>query len=168
MVLRPRFENHYSEWDFPCSSDGRASAYNAGDLGSIPGSGSTLVWKIPWMEEPGRLQFMGSQRVGHNWATSLSAFFIVQFSHPYMTTGKTFGGGFGLIQQVIAMWETWVRSLGWRRKWQPTPVLLPGKSHGHRSLVGYSSWGHKESDMTKRPHFLSFYQVIWTRCLVGI
>ena len=36
------------------------------------------------------------------------------------------------------------------------PVLLPGKSHGHRSLVGYSSGGHKESDMTKRPHFLSF------------
>ena len=34
----------------------------------------------------------------------------------------------------------------WRRKWQPTPVLLPGKSHGWRSLVGYSPWGHKESD----------------------
>ena len=36
----------------------------------------------------------------------------------------------------------------WRRQWQPTPVLLPGKSHGRRSLVGYSSWGSKESDMT--------------------
>ena len=34
----------------------------------------------------------------------------------------------------------------WRRKWQPTPVLLPGKSHGQRSLVGYSPWGHKELD----------------------
>ena len=34
-------------------------------------------------------------------------------------------------------------------KWQPTPVLLPGESHGHRSLVGYSPWGHKESDMTE-------------------
>ena len=55
----------------------KASAYNAGDLGSIPGLGrspgvekemathsSTLAWKIPWMEEPGRLQSMGSQRVG--------------------------------------------------------------------------------------------------------
>ena len=41
----------------------------------------------------------------------------------------------------------------WRRKWQPTPVLLPGKSHGQRSLVGYSPWGHKESDKTKRLHF---------------
>ena len=41
----------------------------------------------------------------------------------------------------------------WRRKWQPTPVLLPGKSHGRRSLVSYSSWGRKESDMTERLHF---------------
>ena len=36
-----------------------------------------------------------------------------------------------------------------RRKWHPTPVFLPGKSHGQRSLVGYSPWGHKESDMTE-------------------
>ena len=41
----------------------------------------------------------------------------------------------------------------WRRKWQPTPVLMPGKSHGPRSLIGYSSWGHKESDTTERLHF---------------
>ena len=41
----------------------------------------------------------------------------------------------------------------WRRKWQPTPVLLPGISHGRRSLVGYSPWGRKESDMTERIHF---------------
>ena len=34
----------------------------------------------------------------------------------------------------------------WRRKWQPTPVFLPGKFHGWRSLVGYSPWGHKDSD----------------------
>ena len=38
----------------------------------------------------------------------------------------------------------------WRRKWQPTPVILPGKSHGQRSLVGYNPWGHKESDTTER------------------
>ena len=34
----------------------------------------------------------------------------------------------------------------WRRKWRPTPVFLPGKSHGQRSLVGYSPWGHDKSD----------------------
>ena len=57
---------------------------------------STLAWKIPWMEELGRLQAMGSRRVGHDWATSLSLF---TFMH-------------------------------WRRKWQPTPVFLPGESQG--------------------------------------
>ena len=41
----------------------------------------------------------------------------------------------------------------WRRQWQPIPVLLPGKSHGQRSLVGCSPWGHKELDMTERLHF---------------
>ena len=41
----------------------------------------------------------------------------------------------------------------WRRQWHPTPVLLPGKSHGRRSLVGFSPWGREESDMTKRLHF---------------
>ena len=66
-------------YDFPAGSDGKVSAYNVGDPGSIPGS------------------------------------------------GKIF----------------------WRRKWQPTPVFLPGKSHGRKSLVGYSPWGHKESDTTE-------------------
>ena len=57
---------------------------------------STLAWKIPWTGEPGGLQSMGSLRVGHNWATSLSLF---TFMH-------------------------------WRRKWQHTPVFLPGESQG--------------------------------------
>ena len=41
----------------------------------------------------------------------------------------------------------------WRRKWQSTPVLLPGKSHGQRSLIGYSPWGRKESDTTEQLYF---------------
>ena len=90
---------------------------------------STLAWEIPWMEEPGRLQSMGLQRVGHHWATSLSLF--------------TF--------------------LHWRKKWQPTPVLLPGKFHGWRSRVGYSPWGHNELDTTEQLHFLSFYISFWRR-----
>ena len=54
--------------------------------------------------------------------------------------------------------DPWVRKTLWRRKWQPTPVLLPGKSHGRRSLVDYSLWGHKESDTTERLHFFrSFF-----------
>ena len=46
--------------------------------------------------------------------------------------------------------------LYWRRKWQPTPVFLPGKSHEWRNLVGYSPWGRKGLDMTERLHFLSY------------
>ena len=44
--------------------------------------------------------------------------------------------------------DPWVRKIPWRRKWQPTPAFLPEKSHGQRSLVGYSPWGCKESDTT--------------------
>ena len=83
---------------------------------------STLAWKIPWMEEPGRLQSMRLQRVGHDWVTSLSLFIF----------------------------------LHWRRKWQPTPGLLPGKSLGWRSVVGYSPWGRKESDTMKDFTFTFF------------
>ena len=49
--------------------------------------------------------------------------------------------------------DPWIGKIPWRRKWQPTPVLLPGKSHGQRSLIGYSPWGHKESDTTEQLHF---------------
>ena len=42
----------------------------------------------------------------------------------------------------------WTGKIPWRRAWQPTPVFLPGESHGQRSPVGYSPWGRKESDMT--------------------
>ena len=76
---------------------------------------STLAWKIPWTEEPGRLQSMGSLRVRHDSATSLS---LLTFLH-------------------------------WRRKWQPTPVFLPGESQGRGSLVGFCLWGCTESDTTK-------------------
>ena len=77
---------------------------------------STLAWKIPWAEEPGGLQSMGSLGVGHNWATSLSLF---AFMH-------------------------------WRRKWQPTPVFLPGESQGWRSLVGCRLWDRAEWTRLKR------------------
>ena len=45
-----------------------------------------------------------------------------------------------------------VRKIPWRRAWQPTPVFLPGKSHGQRSLAGYSPWGCKELDTTEYAH----------------
>ena len=70
------------------------------------------AWKIPWMEEPGRLQSMGSLR---DWATSL---LLLTFMH-------------------------------WRKKWQSTPVFLPGESQGQRSLVGCCLWGCTELGTTE-------------------
>ena len=62
-----------------------------------------------------------------------------------------------MVKRLSTMWETWVpsrvRKIRWRRKWQSTSVLLPGESHGQRSLVGYSPWGHKEWDTTEQLHF---------------
>ena len=68
-----------------------------------------------------------------------------------------------LVAQTVkclpAMRETWVRSLGredpLEKEWQPIPVLLPGKFHGWRSLVGYSPWDCKELDMTEQLHSLA-------------
>ena len=51
----------------------------------------------------------------------------------------------------------WVRKIFCRRKWQPTPVFLPGKFHGQRSLVGYSTYGCKESDMTEHAEAILYY-----------
>ena len=74
-----------------------------------------------------------------------------------------------MVKHVPAVRETWVRfnpwvgKTPWRRQWHPTPVLLPWKSHGWRSLVGYSPWGHKELDMTEQLHILqinSFWSLI--------
>ena len=78
---------------------------------------STLAWKIPWMEEHGRLQSMGSRRVRHDWVTSLSLF---TFMH-------------------------------WRRKWQLTPVFLPGDSQGREPgglpSMGLHTVGHDWRDL---------------------
>ena len=54
--------------------------------------------------------------------------------------------------QETRRFNPWEGKIPWRRKWQLTPVLLPGKSHGRRILIGYSPWGCKELDMTERLH----------------
>ena len=73
------------------------------------------------------------------------------------------------VKSVPAMQENRVGSLGgkipWRRAWQRTPVFLPGESHGHRNLVGYSLWGHKELDTAERlTHTFSSAQSCLTLC----
>ena len=64
------------------------------------------------------------------------------------------------------MQETWVWSLGWedpwRREWLHTPVCLPGEFHGQRSLMGYSPWGRRESDVTEHAHKNCYYLKKWT------
>ena len=88
---------------------------------------STLAWKIPWTEVPGRLLSTGSLRVGHNWVASLSLF---TFMH-------------------------------WRRKWQPTPVFLPGES----CLVGCHLWDctvrHNWSDLATAAAALGKLSAMW-------
>ena len=182
----------------------------------------TLAWKIPWTEEPGGLRSMGSLRVGHDWATSLSLFTFMHWRRKWQPTpvflpGETRDGGdwwaavYGVAQSRTRLkrlsssrycWDTWEGGESstclcycslpvahkhfqgfpnlWysghssmtilcnfrlypvytifqmitkltlfiyprmrirRRQWHPTPVLLPGKSHGQRSLVGCSPWG---------------------------
>ena len=91
------------------------SRYSIPTSKAIAPHSSTVALKIPWMKEPGRLQSMGSLRVRHDWATSLSL--------------STF--------------------MYWRRKWQTTPLFLPGESHEWRSLVGCHLWGRTESDTTE-------------------
>ena len=59
--------------------------------------------------------------------------------------------------------DPWERKISWRREWQPTPVFLPGKSHGQRSLVGYSPQGCQESDMIK---WLSTHMPVDTKTLI--
>ena len=55
----------------------------------------------------------------------------------------------------------WVRKILWRRAWLPTPVFLPGKSHGQRNLAGYSLWGHKESDMTEVTKLTNWHTTLY-------
>ena len=61
----------------------------------------------------------------------------------------------------LPMFDLWVGKIPWRREWQPTPVFFPGEFHGQRSLVGYSPWGHRESDMTERLSLTLFNFCTW-------
>ena len=62
----------------------------------------------------------------------------------------------------------WVGSIPWSRKWQPTPVFLPGKFHGPRNLVGCSPWGHKELDTTEWLSTCIHMNVIWKHYQKGM
>ena len=98
---------------------------------------STLAWKIPWTEEPGGLQSMGSLRVRNDWATSLSLFTFMY----------------------------------WRRKWQPTPVFLPGESQGREPgglpSMGLHRVGHNWSNLAAAAAALRQRSWLWVRRLLS-
>ena len=77
------------------------------------------------------------------------------------------------VKRLPAIQETrfdpWVGKIPWKRQWQPTPVLLPRKSHGWRSLVGYSPWGREQSDTTERLWLSLYYWKVreWSQTLPG-
>ena len=123
------------------------------------------VGKIPWGrawqptfvfspgESHGRRRRVGYSPWGHKKLDMIKA---PQHAcmHRRLTSGFP-GGSDGKASAYNAGrpgFDPWVGKILWRRKWQSTPVLLPGKSHGQRSLVGYSLWGHKELDTTEQLH----------------
>ena len=128
---------HYLHHNLAPGSDGKVSAYNVGDLGSIPGSGRS----------PGEGNGNSLQYSCHHPPKKRGAQKILSF----------LGGSEGSVCLHCGRpgFKPWVRKIPGRRKLQPTPVLLPGKSHGLRSLVCYSPWGHKELDTIERLYLLT-------------
>ena len=104
---------------------------------------------LGWTGRLGMLQFMGLQRVRHDWATELNwtdTVLKVKCKHLVLPTSKSLFKSiqilFICIKYTKIIWF-WLEKFCWRRKWWPTPVFLPGKSYGQRSLAGYSPWSHK-------------------------
>ena len=128
---------------------------------------SALARRIPGMGEPGGLPSMGLHRVGHDWSnlaaaaallpgceynpsatynTCNSGWYITDIRYNRRNSGyisclglpRQCSGQESACQCRRSRFNPWVRKIRLTRKWQPTPVFLPGKSHGQRSLVGYS------------------------------
>ena len=117
---------------------------------------SVNSWIWWWTGRPGVLQFMESQRVGHDWATELNwtelLVYVICLIHKQMYMKvQGFPGG-SVVKNMPVMQETWVwslvRRIPWRREWLPTIVFFPGESPW---IVepGYSPWGGKEVDTTE-------------------
>ena len=89
------------------------------------------------------------QRARSPFAAQPDAALHLHLSTPKEGLSKWLSGKESTCQCRRHGFNPWVRKIPWRRTWQPPPVFLPEESHGQRSLVGYSSWGHKEWDMTE-------------------
>ena len=117
---------------------------------------SIFSWRIPQIEEPGRPQvhrFAKSQTQLQRLSIHTHHKNVLCFSLN-VSGGKTQDGRFCLLgREGLKLKQKHFLGLVRRRKWQPIPVLLPGKSHGRRSLVGCSPWGRTESDTTEQLPF---------------
>ena len=121
----------------------------------IPGKGNDnplqfLAWKIPWTEEPGRLHTVHGVARSQKRLKRLSTYThnVVIWASQDGTSGKESAGQCRRLQR--RKFDTWVGKIPSSRKWQPTSVFLPGKSHTQRSLVSYSPQAYKTSDMTEQ------------------
>ena len=135
---------------FPGGLEGKASACNAGDRGSIPGSGRSPgegngnPLQYSCLENP--MDGRASQATVHGVTKSQTRL----SDDTCIDTGGASGTESacpGRRPKRCGFYPS-VGKIPWRRAWQPTPVFLPGESHGQRSLAIYSPWGHKESDTT--------------------
>ena len=154
---------------FPGGSAGKESTCNARDLGSVlglgrsPGEGKGYLLQYSGLENSRdytvdgvaknrtQLNDFHTHSLPLHWIFHIprNVVFLLRFLfNPRGSDGKSI-----YLQCGRPRFDRWVGKILWRRKWQPTPVLLPGESHGRRSLVGYSPWGLKESDTTEQLHF---------------
>ena len=139
---------------------------------------SILAWRIPWTEEPGGLyspwgcKEPDTTAVTERACTPSKILGRVSLIYLYMGFPGGTSGKEPLCQHRRYKkrgFNPWVRKIRRRRAWQPTSAFLPGESHGQRSLVGYSPWGHQESEsdmteVTKHTHlyvFVGFKLYIW-------
>ena len=104
---------------------------------------SVLAWRIPGMGELGGLPSMASHRVGHDWCDLAAAVARISWTSQEVLVIKNLPANTGDA-------SLWVGTILWRRKWQPTRVFLPGKSHGQRSPVDYSPWVTRSQTWLKR------------------
>ena len=114
---------------------------------------SILAWRIPWREEPGRLLVHGVAKSRTQLSNFTFTFTFLPSHFSFLSTNTQY---LLCIISKLSRWycgkestcqwrrcktcgfHLWVKKIPWRRKWQPTPVFLPGESHGERNLVGYS------------------------------
>ena len=94
---------------------------------------SVLAWRISGTGEPGRLPSMGLHRVRHDQSDLAAAAAGIKYELPRWLSGKE-----SACQCRRREFDPWVRKISWRRKWQPTPIFLPGKFYRQRSLAGFS------------------------------